>query len=154
MYGNCIGRFVRQFGPDTILVCFCIFRYLFEHKLNKASRCGIFHGPCHSSDWCTGIVSDGSFANSGPTPFYCSGIVSDGLFANWRPTPSHSVSFNFNTFLPTNSIRRAVAAYLRVPTIVWTNVREFHRAVCSLIGARPRFILFLLISTPFCSQTE
>ena len=43
------------------------------------------------------------------------GIVSGGLFANWRPTPSHSVSLHFNTFLPTNWIRRVAVAYLIVP---------------------------------------
>jgi hypothetical protein len=45
MYESCIGRFVRQLAPDPVSPCFSSFQYLFAHKLNKASRRGMFNGP-------------------------------------------------------------------------------------------------------------
>ena len=94
MYGNCIGRFVRQLAPDPVSLCFSSFQYLFARKLNiRGAAVAYLMVPAIFLDWCTGILSD-------------------GLFANGRPTPFHSVSLHFNTFLPTDWIRRAAVAYL------------------------------------------
>jgi hypothetical protein len=137
MYGNCIGRFIRQLASDAVSLCFSSFQYLFAHKLNKASGRGIFNGPRHYFGLMYGNCIGRFVRQLAPDPVSLCFSSFQYLFAHKLNKASRRGIFN------------GPHHYFGL-----RNVRELYRTVCSPIGARPRFTLFLFISIPFCQKTE